>query len=187
MAPIAKKHRYKVRWSLHPAARTLSWLCRGASFLFVLICIRSLLEIFQLLRAGELGVSSLSNHRHLFPLVYGGLTPVIAYVVFFVNRGLHEKQGWTALWCCAIMTLPAVGYFTFSLLHTLPDGYPSVELVVNASIMLLLTALLWVGIILRRGMVRPLKEQEYYPLCATCGYNLMGNVSGVCPECGHAV
>jgi hypothetical protein len=21
-------------------------------------------------------------------------------------------------------------------------------------------------------------------LCATCGYNLMGNVSGICPECG---
>ena len=26
--------------------------------------------------------------------------------------------------------------------------------------------------------------EENAGLCATCGYNLTGNVSGVCPECG---
>jgi hypothetical protein len=25
------------------------------------------------------------------------------------------------------------------------------------------------------------------PLCATCGYNLTGNLSGICPECGTAI
>jgi len=29
------------------------------------------------------------------------------------------------------------------------------------------------------------KTQE--PLCSTCGYNLTGNVSGICPECGKAI
>jgi predicted RNA-binding Zn-ribbon protein involved in translation (DUF1610 family) len=26
-----------------------------------------------------------------------------------------------------------------------------------------------------------------YPACATCGYNLTGNISGVCPECGNPI
>ncbi len=33
----------------------------------------------------------------------------------------------------------------------------------------------WRGLRLRRG------------LCVECGYNLTGNVSGVCPECGTPV
>jgi hypothetical protein len=26
-----------------------------------------------------------------------------------------------------------------------------------------------------------------YPACERCGYNLTGNVSGICPECGRAI
>jgi hypothetical protein len=33
----------------------------------------------------------------------------------------------------------------------------------------------------------PSKSQESPPLCETCGYNLTGNVSGICPECGTRV
>jgi hypothetical protein len=33
---------------------------------------------------------------------------------------------------------------------------------------------------------RRLKRQRQLGLCLKCGYNLEGNVSGVCPECGCA-
>jgi len=35
----------------------------------------------------------------------------------------------------------------------------------------------------RRWRSRPCS----YPACAKCGYNLTGNVSGVCPECGEKI
>jgi hypothetical protein len=31
------------------------------------------------------------------------------------------------------------------------------------------------------------REQDDAPHCTSCGYNLTGNVSGVCPECGSPV
>ena len=31
------------------------------------------------------------------------------------------------------------------------------------------------------------KELEVWPRCTNCGYNLTGNVSGICPECGTPV
>ena len=37
-----------------------------------------------------------------------------------------------------------------------------------------------------RGPVRRWRRRKR-GLCLTCGYNLEGNVSGVCPECGDAV
>lgn len=27
---------------------------------------------------------------------------------------------------------------------------------------------------------------DQFPLCQRCGYNLTGNTTGKCPECGHA-
>jgi hypothetical protein len=32
-----------------------------------------------------------------------------------------------------------------------------------------------------------LQERKAHGQCADCGYDLVGNVSGVCPECGSAV
>ena len=30
------------------------------------------------------------------------------------------------------------------------------------------------------------KPRSEHPTCANCGYNLTGNTSGICPECGTA-
>lgn len=48
---------------------------------------------------------------------------------------------------------------------------------------------LWLPILLPllylcRSVVRSRKVRPY-PLCNHCGYNLLGNESGVCPECGR--
>jgi hypothetical protein len=55
----------------------------------------------------------------------------------------------------------------------------------------------WAGIILMYGgticsgaiivhcVLRKRREARVLPgFCRNCGYNLLGNVSGVCPECG---
>ncbi|UCC32452.1 MAG: hypothetical protein JSU86_09255 [Phycisphaerales bacterium] len=46
---------------------------------------------------------------------------------------------------------------------------------------------LWVLRIRMRGSVRRQLIQRGLPTCLACGYNLTGNVSGVCPECGREI
>jgi hypothetical protein len=51
------------------------------------------------------------------------------------------------------------------------------------------TVLLWAfgpGIVLLY-MHEKYRRARLFPLCSNCGYNLRGNESGVCPECGTAV
>lgn len=40
---------------------------------------------------------------------------------------------------------------------------------------------------IRRRMGEPPKSASAHPLCSRCDYDLTGNVSGVCPECGLKV
>jgi len=41
----------------------------------------------------------------------------------------------------------------------------------------------WAGVIVM--IVRPPRPKPLgVPVCASCSYNLTGNVSGICPECG---
>ncbi len=40
--------------------------------------------------------------------------------------------------------------------------------------------------VLWAGTIRRLRRRRHN-LCVTCGYNLTGNVSGVCPECGEPI
>lgn len=37
------------------------------------------------------------------------------------------------------------------------------------------------------GWIRTRRRRLRLPICHRCSYNLTGNVSGVCPECGTAV
>jgi len=49
---------------------------------------------------------------------------------------------------------------------------------------------IWIPAILLAGLSLWLGQsrgQSHSPLCRTCGYNLTGNVSGICPECGRPI
>ena len=53
---------------------------------------------------------------------------------------------------------------------------------------LLILPALWTLIVLRRHHQRCRRQKSIEQgLCLTCGYNLTGNVSGICPECGQPI
>lgn len=56
-----------------------------------------------------------------------------------------------------------------------------VALAVVANVCGIAIARLW------SGRLRPFLWKQFPHLCDACGYDLTGNVSGVCPECGQAV
>ena len=43
----------------------------------------------------------------------------------------------------------------------------------------------WAFVMVRASRVFLSPPAPAVPLCISCGYNLTGNESGVCPECGH--
>ncbi len=65
---------------------------------------------------------------------------------------------------------------------------PLVEYVLPFGIALLMAILItW---IVRQGITRNLREElnrRGFPTCVKCSYDLTGNVSGRCPECGKPV
>lgn len=69
-----------------------------------------------------------------------------------------------------------------SLFHDVPDGVTQIDFAYwrCAALFLVLPAA-W---LIRRLLIRPC---SFDGRCAACGYNLTGNVSGVCPECGMPV
>jgi len=60
-----------------------------------------------------------------------------------------------------------------------------------ASKAIYLTVLVWFTPIIFVGLpfviYAKLKRQYSYPRCQNCYYNLTGNISGVCPECGEPI
>jgi hypothetical protein len=64
-----------------------------------------------------------------------------------------------------------------------------VMIVPLASLFVLWLAIfVWSLIRARRGVRRYEEHQRHRQgLCPTCGYNLTGNTSGTCPECGTVV
>ena len=44
----------------------------------------------------------------------------------------------------------------------------------------------WLSLFVARRLLLP-KRRERLGLCPSCGYDLTGNVSGTCPECGRPV
>lgn len=64
---------------------------------------------------------------------------------------------------------------------------PYRELVVRLPVLFAVTAILPALYVRQaaRGR-RPAADQDAVP-CASCGYDLCGNVSGVCPECGKEI
>lgn len=76
---------------------------------------------------------------------------------------------------------PSVGGFSLARSHS---DYPTADSYYELAWPLWLPAVLFAILPARRFLLR---KRFHEGLCAHCGYNLAGNISGVCPECGMPV
>ena len=88
---------------------------------------------------------------------------------WFVKLPFSIYLGWISVATIANVT-QVLFYFEWGGWGISPAVWAVIMLVVSAG------AMLWA-----RGGVSP----PPWPVCSDCGYNLTGNVSGVCPECGQ--
>jgi hypothetical protein len=118
-------------------------------------------------------------------VVNGVLFPFVVFLVYFANWGRSAQQVKLAVMALCITALGPVLYFVGALYSKLPGGQIDMEIVAGAIVMTLLWGSVALSVVLRWQHVR-LRLRGDYPQCAGCGYNLTGNVSRVCPECGCA-
>ena len=52
------------------------------------------------------------------------------------------------------------------------------------AVALFLLPLVWANRVLHALILRPWLERNMPRRCADCGYDLTGNITGICPECG---
>lgn len=112
----------------------------------------------------------------------GGVAPV-AWVVLFVVSLLWARPRLVLSEMTLAIALVAT---TAWLVHpgatfTWRD-ITSNDMLVVAALMLLLS-----GAVLATEVQRKVQATDGPPTCDGCGYNLTGNVSGVCPECGRPI
>jgi len=96
----------------------------------------------------------------------------------------HHKLGLVI----GIMTITVMLGILICYLLSIPiPAFPLKVFVWMALVLLILLIPLWQC---RHSLQRSMREYlnaNGIPLCVDCGYNLTGNVSGVCPECGEQI
>jgi predicted RNA-binding Zn-ribbon protein involved in translation (DUF1610 family) len=107
-------------------------------------------------------------------------------MIFFIAAGvfcLNSRMRLRHLLFALLMMMGAIRFdlendsfhlIPVRLQYSVPLGFDSWLLVMIAAITLM-------------GLFIPGKTKYIKGLCATCGYNLTGNVSGTCPECGEKI
>lgn len=92
------------------------------------------------------------------------------------------KRFWTGFcWSLVIAAIPE-GLS----LYVVNNGFTSRERLLFVEFMMMLVMIAGVvGLVTRE--LRKNRGKPNHDQCRACGYNLAGNVSGVCPECGNRV
>jgi hypothetical protein len=94
-----------------------------------------------------------------------------------------KKLKWSArdkLEMTVRLFLPTV--IVFGLIHFLKDLYWFCGLLLVA-----ITLQIILGMQFYIGLLVPSVRAELRYVCGSCGYNLTGNLSGICPECGAVI
>lgn len=114
------------------------------------------------------------------------LFPPAAFLVYFCFFGKKEWQARAALICALFTAAGPLALFVAALQMRLPGGHFDAEAIVS----FLLLACLWSGITLGAFLQwRRIRLRKYNDpfRCYGCQYDLTGNVSGRCPECGRNI
>ena len=101
----------------------------------------------------------------------------------FLRRRHSEIPKLTRTLLLAIMLINMVVAFigTHNLLSGSTVGRRYPPFAMGESIV---TIFIMTGILLRHRHTRQIQNRRESGACISCGYSLLGNVSGVCPECG---
>jgi hypothetical protein len=99
--------------------------------------------------------------------------------------GLGGSMLWAAIWRLNIAS-PLAEYLFMAGVPK-PIGIVILSLSLMVVIVALLAIGLWIETPPTRERLRKLMTEEQDRYCQSCGYNLTGNVSGVCPECGESI
>lgn len=128
------------------------------------------------------------------------------------HPGLDRDPAITPLDIVAVMSLPFISYklaksccneplfFLFGCLGTLPIGISlldnwrayaaySADSTLMAIVGRMIVPIIGMGLLCRAmpALRDYLMVEALNPVCKHCGYNLTGNVSGICPECGNPI
>ncbi len=163
----------------------LRWLCRAVS---VFLLYGMTLWLWSDLRivmdpAVFFGKSLKDGSSVEHALVNAVLLPFVVFLVYFANWGRSGRQAQTAVAALCVTGLAPLAYLVVSLRPSLPRGYLDMELVVGACMIAFLWLGVAVGVLLRWRHIR-LSRDGTHPQCEGCRYDLTGNVTGRCPECG---
>lgn len=126
-----------------------------------------------------------------FVLTYFSLTGAWLYSWVYMYFARLVSWWFVGYKCAGIKGVRLVGWIVFgTLINIAFDG----AVVVGLATGWFFPALIILGIsififILHKIGQRPYLQARFadYPLCTNCQYNLTGNLSGICPECGTPI
>lgn len=167
----------------------LRW-CKRVVFAYVLVTTVVLLVGFVLWSSG--GLNGLRGSRDAIFL--GCLASSYLAMMFLVVPASPPVERWVlpfGFCVCVVLLVSAVGVAHMlreSLRPRILGQYADAGMVLvsAATVMCHATAIAGVAIqaTLLWSLCREQRLEPLHPSCGRCGYNLSGNVSGRCPECG---
>jgi hypothetical protein len=117
-------------------------------------------------------------------------TGVFLACIHLVMAAVIELYGGEALMAYLALDFPLVIIFDyFPVVDDLTAGFSALFSVGDASFLVLGTLMYFgIGMLIGWAIWR-IKYRKYREcsICSTCGYDLTGNVSGICPECGTPI
>ncbi len=144
------------------------------------------LAIWLLLTLVFFGAMGRLNRDPIFSPIDWGLIVALPLVAFFTA----DTCRWSPLFFiygCLGGTIFAVHYMTSHRWRFNPFAVdqPVAQTLVSGILMIVASGVVCrLAAMGRHRMARPRFSRE---CCQACGYNLTGNVSGICPECGTAI
>jgi len=148
------------------------------------VCIGFLFEYFE---TGKFPWWPDHMHDRIAEAVALLTSPAAIYVFWYMGWGHAHHQTRRAVACVLIAGLADLAYLLYSLrpsIQTPTGAFMDVGIVAGALFMLLLWMVSALGVCLRHRSLKRVEPDTSHVYCAPCGYDLTGNVSGVCPECG---
>jgi len=127
------------------------------------------------------------------PPILAQLVDLLPDVKFFYTAAAAPAVGFLIMWVARRANPPRyawglmLGYYAITGLYMTDFRLPGpIGALLGACFMLLAGPVLGLSFVFA-GLAAGRVSRIRFPLCPRCAYDLTGNVSGVCPECGERI